>query len=82
VQWSEHYEPVQIDPAALYSAHSLVVPVLGKDNLPLLNIRLVNLPRPATGEQVLEWVLDLRRCAASVASRPKVSQRPATAPPI
>jgi flavin reductase (DIM6/NTAB) family NADH-FMN oxidoreductase RutF len=69
VQWSEHYDPVQIDPAALYSAHSLVVPVLGKDNLPLLNIRLVNLPRPATGEQVLEWVLDLRRCAASVASR-------------
>lgn len=69
VAFSQSYEPVQIDQATEYSAHSLVVPVLGKDNRPLLNIRLVNLPRPATGEQVLEWVLDLRRCAASVASR-------------
>lgn len=69
VQYSRSYEPVQIDPSAEYCAHSLVVPVLGKDNKPLLNIRLVNLPRPATGEQVLAWVLELRRCAASVASR-------------
>ena len=47
----------------------MIVPVLGADNKPLLNVRLVNLPRPATGEQVLAWVLDLRRCAASIASR-------------
>ena len=69
VQFSHQYEPVQIDPDSTYDAHSLVVPVLGADNKPLMNIRLVNLPRPATGEQVLTWVQELRRCAASVASR-------------
>jgi len=69
VQFSEHYDSVPIDPDTEYCAHSLVVPVLGPDNRPLLNVRLVNLPRPATGEQILGWVQDLRRCAASIASR-------------
>ena len=69
VQWSQHYDPVQLDPEAEYRAHSLVVPVLGRDNRPVLNVRLVNLPSPASGEQVLAWVQDLRRCAASIASR-------------
>jgi flavin reductase (DIM6/NTAB) family NADH-FMN oxidoreductase RutF len=68
VQWSQSYEPVELVPDADYCAHSLVVPVLGRDNRPVLNVRLVNLPRPATGEQVLGWVQDLRRCAASIAS--------------
>ena len=69
VQWSQHYDPVQLDPEMEYSAHSLVVPVLGRDNRPVFNVRLVNLPSPASGEQVLAWVQDLRRCAASIASR-------------
>ena len=51
VQWSQHYEPVAIDPTADYCAHSLVVPVLGKDNRPLLNIRLVNLPGRRPGSR-------------------------------
>lgn len=69
VQWSQRYAPVQIDPEATYTAHSLVVPVLGRDNRPALNVRLVNLPTPVTGEQVLWLVEQLRRCAASIASR-------------
>ena len=69
VAWSEHYESVPIAPEAEYCAHSLVVPVLGPDNRPLLNVRLVHLPRPATGEQILAWVQDMRRCAASIAAR-------------
>jgi hypothetical protein len=69
VAYIENYDPVPIDPEGGYDAHSIVVPVLGRNNLPLLNIRLVNLPRHASGEQVLEWVQELRRCAAAVASR-------------
>lgn len=67
--FSRDYETVSLEPGAELHVHSVVVPVLGRDNKPLLNIRLVNLPRPATGEQVLEWVQELRRCAAAVASR-------------
>lgn len=69
IAWSRNYEAVQIESNAEYSAHSLVVPVLDRDNRPLLNIRLVNIPRPATGAQITEWVLDLRRCAAAIAAR-------------
>jgi flavin reductase (DIM6/NTAB) family NADH-FMN oxidoreductase RutF/DNA-binding IclR family transcriptional regulator len=69
VAYIENYDPVPIDPEGEYAAHSIVVPVLGRTNRPLLNIRLVNLPGPASGEQVLTWVQELRRCAAAVASR-------------
>lgn len=67
--FSRDYDTVALDSDAEIHAHSVVVPVLGRDNRPLLNIRLVNLPRPASGEQVLFWVQELRRCAAAVASR-------------
>ena len=68
-RWVAFYEPIDVTPTTVVSAHSLVVPVLGPDNRPLLNIRLTSLPRVSTGEQVLAWVQDLRRCAASVAGR-------------
>lgn len=68
-RWSRSYEPVQIDPDSLYLVHSLVVPVLGADYRPVLTVRLVNLPRPAVGQQVLAWIEDLRRCAARVSAR-------------
>lgn len=67
--FSRDYDTVAIETDVEIHAHSVVVPVLGRDNKPLLNIRLVNLPRPASGEQVLGWVQELRRCAAAVASR-------------
>ena len=68
-RWSQSYEPVSIDDDALYDAHSVVVPVLDSDQRPLLVIRLVSLPRPVLGRQIMTWVEQLQACAAEVGPR-------------
>jgi len=69
VQWSYDYEPVDVDPLGVYDAHSLVVPVLDKAGLPLMIIRICDLPRPTTGEQVLQWTSDMQQTASRIARR-------------
>ena len=69
MKWSTTYEPVDIDVDQSYGAHSIVVPVLGPDGVPLLVIRLVSLPRGASGAQLLSWIADIKGCAAVVAQR-------------
>lgn len=69
VRWSECYDTVAIEPGTAYDAHSLVVPVLGRDGRPLLIIRIGDLPRPATGAQILDWVAQMEKTAAIVAAR-------------
>jgi flavin reductase (DIM6/NTAB) family NADH-FMN oxidoreductase RutF len=69
IQWSENYEPVEIGPTDVYDAHSVALPVLGRDGEPLLIIRIGDLPKPATGSQILEWVSQAEKTAAIVAAR-------------
>jgi flavin reductase (DIM6/NTAB) family NADH-FMN oxidoreductase RutF len=76
VRWSECYDPVLVDPATVYDAHSLAVPVLGRDGRPLLIIRIGDLPRPATGAQILDWVAQVEKTAAIVAARLDPSRGP------
>ena len=76
VRWSECYDPVVIDPATVYDAHSLAVPVLGRDGRPLLIIRIGDLPRPVTGAQIFDWVAQMETTAATVAARLDPSRGP------
>lgn len=69
VQWSHDYEPVDLDPAASYDAHSLVVPVRDKAGVPLFIIRACDLPGPLTGEQIERWTTEMARTASLVSAR-------------
>jgi flavin reductase (DIM6/NTAB) family NADH-FMN oxidoreductase RutF/DNA-binding IclR family transcriptional regulator len=69
VQWTESYDPIEVDSAGVYDAHSLAVPVLGREGQPLLIIRVGDLPRPATGAQIIEWIAQTEKAAAIIAAR-------------
>lgn len=62
------YEP-ELAPDDRYDVHSLLVPVEGPMQQVQIALRLSNLPRGATGEQVGAWVERLRRAADAVAGR-------------
>lgn len=71
VQWSQAYDTVHLDANAEYLVHSIVVPVLDADERPLASLRVADLPRPASGAQILGWISELSICAQVLA--PKVS---------
>lgn len=71
VQWSKAYDTVTIDANAEYLVHSLVVPVLDADEHPLASLRVADLPRPASGAQIMGWISELSICAQALT--PKVS---------
>ncbi|CAB5004084.1 MAG: flavin reductase [Actinobacteria bacterium] len=65
-RWSIDDAPGTIEPEALYDVHSIAVPVLDADARPMLLLRVVSLPHPASGAQIEEWVAGLLQCAASI----------------
>lgn len=71
VTWSESYDTVVIDANSEYFVHSIVVPVLDANEFPMASLRAADLPRPASGAQILGLISELSICAQVVA--PKVA---------
>ena len=69
VAWSRSYDPVDVVPEETYEPHSLAVAVLDSQSQPLLILRLTDLPHPAPGEQIIDWVRELRVCSARVSAK-------------
>jgi len=59
--------PQDPQPDAVYAAHSIAVPVHGLHGRPVLNLRLANLPSPASGTDLLTWIDAARRTARELA---------------
>ena len=56
-----------LQPDSVYAAYSLVVPIHGLHGRPVLNLRLVNLLRPASGTELLSWIDAAGRTARELA---------------
>jgi flavin reductase (DIM6/NTAB) family NADH-FMN oxidoreductase RutF len=69
VAWSQLYEPVDVKEDETYSVHSIVVPIRCGDGDVVMSLRLVGLPDPTSGRDLLAIVDRLKEASALMSTK-------------